>query len=251
MSFATALREYEDFEDAQQAPAEFFSHRLKSRLALLYQAHRGGEASSAQKGTSDHVVVEASEGSVRDSPGPRRSEQTKAKKSTYDPWKRFRKLDVLSLDPWIQTHLDLHGSDPVKFLDDKHPLLIDHDSLEEGQIGNVFGACFEYTRQLERRSACDEFRWLFMMLLFHDIGIAIKPESRAEKVPGRFGKSMAEKTFKYFARAFEKDSFDVDLEDLKANLTKWSCIGRKLAYFCQQFGAGSLFFLRPHLKEYL
>ena len=78
----------------------------------------------------------------------------RGKTSPRNPWAAFSKIESLMLPAPYENHIQKHGSDPARFLNDQVTLI--HQIAEpNSDEGDAFLACFRYTLHLQSREAKD------------------------------------------------------------------------------------------------
>lgn len=154
----------------------------------------------------------------------------------FDPWRRFLKLETLSLVQCARPYISRPGpAAAAMFLEDKAGL--EHLGLEDsrGSTADAFVASHKYTRELQNRGTNDNVRWCFSMMHYYDLVILLYPEQS-----GKIGTLMLQEIHELLGPSL---SDILCPRSALRDLNEWSLQGKKVNDLCEVFGVGCLFFL--------
>ena len=158
------------------------------------------------------------------------------------PWGPFLKRKTLELAHVYVQHLQKHGTDAIRFLNDGYSLQHRIAHYDHSTVGDAFLSCYQYTRQLDSRQTMDRVRWCFTMLMYFDLVKITRPHGSA-----RVGCLMLEDIKSFLGPVLGHTTLSADLA--LQQLNEWSRCGYKLSLLCSEFGPGSLFFLQSLLSR--
>ena len=200
----------------------------------------GGEQNEDSNNDDDDTDEDGDADSSTDSKPQTGSKRKRSKTSPGDPWGRFGSIQQHQLPDLDSSYISQYRGDPSLFLNDQvalvHPL--GEPGMDEGDL-NL--AHIQYTLHLDARRPCDLIRSYFAWLLYFDLAKLKNPGGS-----GLVGKNMQEEILA-LVKGKVPDGPDPSVKKIR----EWSKQGRKVEFFCQRLGVGSLFFLHKWLSESL
>lgn len=178
--------------------------------------------------------------------------------SSNESWGAARNLQTLKLATVLASHLSFNKDhDACLFLDTQAPSLpINSQALpDKSPMEVLVTQCLSVKKQ-QSQTIISHVRWLFMTLSVGDIGIAMfgtgahltdTKRDELKEVIARRCTTMQDQE--------KKDIGLLGIENLATRVSKYAqtllALGERLAWLCDQFGTGCLFWLQDTLTEHL
>jgi hypothetical protein len=156
-----------------------------------------------------------------------------------NPWKRFMRLDSVSISEVVLQLLHACKDAPFHFLNDETVIANRVGDFDAYRIGDAFMAGVRYTERLELNSQLGKIRLVFQMLWFWDLVKLIWPDGS-----GRVGAIMFEDILQFMGPIEGVE----DKVKVANDFNKWRLCGEHVDHLCRQFGPGCVFFIGEYLS---
>lgn len=124
-----------------------------------------------------------------------------------------------------------------------------NDEYGSQQSGEALISQYNYTVALDSQHGLGRARWLFQMLMWHDIVLLTRPDTTGNRVTPTMADDMSAIISNVYGRSEAMQQ--LPKSKVTAQLRQWSRYGAKAKIFAEKLGAGSLFLLQNELSPYL
>ncbi|KAI4668886.1 uncharacterized protein J4E92_008621 [Alternaria infectoria] len=167
------------------------------------------------------------------------------KKNAKSPFVTILRLQELALSPVVQAHLDTNKTDAQSFFYSKE-LVNNVQNYSKDSTGEAMIIQYQYTKTVSRQLGLNSIRWLFLMLMWHDLVKLARPDCTGNRIGHLMKVHLLELIKPVYASS--SDMQKLAIEEVADELHAWCKFGAKINILVENFGEGCVFYLHNILS---